>query len=162
MNSLELKAFATVLASEEGFSGGPRNSSFKKPLTHNNIFEHIKKKIDKSLKNRQVQEKVQLELGKTKFKRCHGIDARPRKNTFDASCICTSNCSISTFDASRINLGQSNNSANNFKTNNKYVLSILSSQSLSVTNCGILCTKTIIIHRPSLHYLPKHTKNKNT
>ena len=67
--------FATVLASEEGFSG---NSSLKKS-SHNKIFEDIKRKFDKSLKNRQVKEKVELELGNMKFKRCLRFDARPRK-----------------------------------------------------------------------------------
>ena len=94
---LTTKWFATVLASEEGFSGGPRNSSFKKS-SHNEIFEHIKRKFDKSLKNRQVQGKVELELGKMEFKRCLRTDARPqkKKNPFDASRIYpdASNCSI--------------------------------------------------------------------
>ena len=35
-----------------GFSGGPGNSSFKK-FSHNKSFERIKRKFDKSLKNRQ-------------------------------------------------------------------------------------------------------------
>ena len=70
--------FATVLASEERFCGGLRNSSFKKS-SHNEIFEHIKRKLGKSLKNRQVKEKAELELGKMMFKRYLRIDARPRK-----------------------------------------------------------------------------------
>ena len=69
---------ATVLASEEGFLVDLETRALKKILK-NKIFEHIKRKSDKSLKNQQVKEKIELELGKTKLKRCVRIDARPRE-----------------------------------------------------------------------------------
>ena len=73
---LRTKSVCNSFCEWGGFSGGPGNSSLKKS-SHNESFEHIKRKFDKSLKNRQVQEKVELELGK--FKRCLRTDVRPRK-----------------------------------------------------------------------------------
>ena len=54
------------------------------------------------------------------------------------------------------------NIINNFnKTNNKYVLRSLSSQSLSVVNRGIPCTKPIILH-PLGIVVPKHNRGLDT
>ena len=75
-DSWELKV--GFFASEEGFLVDLETPALKKILKQWN-FEHIKRKFDESLKNRQVQEKVKLELGKKMFKRYLRIDVRPRK-----------------------------------------------------------------------------------
>ena len=58
---------ATVSASNEGFLVDLATRAFKNPHTIK-CFERIRRKFDKSWKNRQVQGKVKLELGKMRFK----------------------------------------------------------------------------------------------
>ena len=65
---LRTKSVCNSFCEWGGFSGGPGNSSLKKS-SHNESFEHIKRKFDK----------VELELGK--FKRCLRTDVRPRKKS---------------------------------------------------------------------------------
>ena len=50
-----------------------------KKFSNNDVSEHIKCEFDESLKNRQEQEKVKLELGKKKLKQRLRTDARQQK-----------------------------------------------------------------------------------
>ena len=61
--------FVTVPASNEDFLVDLATRALKNPHTIK-CFERIRRKFDKSWKNRQVQGKVKLELSKIRFKRC--------------------------------------------------------------------------------------------
>ena len=78
MDSEELKLCASVLVSEGFFLVDLATRALKKS-SNNDVSEHIKCEFDESLKNRQEQEKVKLELGKKKLKQRLRTDARQQK-----------------------------------------------------------------------------------
>ena len=97
MDSEELKLCASVLVSDhEGFFLVDLATRALKKSSNNDVSEHIKCEFDESLKNRQEQEKVKLELGKKKLKQRLRTDQGSKKNPFDASRIYpdTLNCFI--------------------------------------------------------------------